>query len=206
MHKLEASLNIPIRKVTCEIETNKGGSIDSFYIDVFFSRWAEKLEDYIPLIIPIRDDIGILRSEPDFDPMIEPEHFVDRLVESYSKYLALMNDKREELKRMRRSYSSTLFLPSPISQIERENRLVKELGTIKGAISGINILLGREERDLILNIRLIGKGDLAVIRDKAILGKNIRYFRGNLGESKLLSNIIGSNPDLRDYIEFMILR
>ncbi len=205
MHRLEASLNVPIRKITCEIEAKDGEGILSFYLDVFFSRWAEKLEDFIPLIIPIRDDIGISSDEnSDLSSTIDPESVIRKLVESYARYLALAKDKGEELKRVRRSYRSTLFLPSPISQIERENKLVRELSTIRGAISGINVLLGRKEGDSILNIRLIGKGELAVIRDRVLLGRGVKYFRGNLGESKLLSKLVNSNSDLYEYIASII--
>lgn len=198
---MKVTLGVPIVKSVCEVETSSGTHKCTLYFDLFFSKWALDLEDFVPLVVPERN-----RSDEGknaffkLEPMVKPEEFVDKLMSAYGRYADRVDDLRRMMVQVRKSYRFTIFLPVSTSQLEAEDRLVKEVGLIEGAARGINLLLGAQEWERILDLRIISTGEQLLLKDELELGTEVKYYRSGLGESKLLSDLITTNPYLLSYL------
>ncbi len=202
---LRVTLGIPIVRSKCVLRTDRGIRESVIYLDLFFSKWAIDLEDFVPLLVPESNgsDNGRYAFHK-LEPMVSPEEFVEKLMSSYHRYAERVSDLREGMTQLRKSYRFTLFLPVSTSQLEAENRLVKELGIVEGALRGINLLLGVEEGERILDMEVVSVGEQLMLEDELRLGKEIKYYRYGLGESTLLRDLITTNPRLFDYLRSLI--
>ncbi len=191
-------LEVPVKPVTLTVKAAGETHEVRVYVDVFFSKWANRLEHFIPLIIPKpRPGNGDVK----LDQLIDPKEVFKKLMDSYDKYAERVPKLREGLLKARKSYRFNLLFPVNTSLLEAEDLLVRELGIKEGAIRGLNLLLGVEEWALIDEVKVVSQSSLEYTLDELSLGRGkLSYIRGHMGKSRLMEELIMESEELRELL------
>ncbi len=189
-------LGIPVARVILGAEASTYREV-GLCLDLFFSKWASSLDEFVPLLIPKqRCNEAEGRPHLELEPLVTPKEFVERFSVAYRRYAERVYDLREKLLQVRRSYRFNLLIPPSSSQLRAEDMLVKEIGLIEGSVRGVNLVLGLDEWDKVEEVSLIAWQGSSMLFD--VLSPR-GYFRfGN--RSNLLTTLIRSNPQLRDFL------
>ncbi|MDK2371992.1 MAG: hypothetical protein QI197_01245 [Candidatus Korarchaeota archaeon] len=189
-------LGIPVARVVLGVEASTYREV-GLCLDLFFSKWASSLDEFVPLLIPKQrciEDEG--RPHLELEPLVTPEEFVERFSVAYRRYAERVDDLRGKLLQVRRSYRFNLLIPPSPSQLRAEDMLVKGIGLIEGSVRGVNLVLGLDEWDKVEEMSLIAWQGNSMLFD--VLSPR-GYFR--FGErSNLMATLIRSNPQLRDFL------
>ncbi|GEM_PF-6602811 len=156
-------LGVPVARVVLGVEASTYGEV-GLCLDLFFSKWASSLDEFVPLLIPEQRFMGAVDSSYlELEPLVSPEEFVERFSIAYRRYAERVNDLREKLLQVRRSYRFNLLIPPSPSQLHAEDILVKEIGLIEGSVRGVNLILGLNEWDKIEEVSLTAWQDNSML-------------------------------------------
>ncbi len=190
-------IEVPVRLVRLSVRTSDSDESHEIdvYLDLFFSRWASRLEHFIPMIIP-KPKLG--KGDSKLSPLEEPANLIDRMISSYRSYAERVSELRDALIKARRSYRFNFIFPVNTSLLEAEDLVAKELGIKEGAIRGLNLLLGVGEWDFIEEVRVLRQGELSYTLDEfRVKGGRVKYYRGHMGNSKIMEWLIEENEGLK---------
>ncbi len=184
-----------------EVERNegKGGGkrkrVREICLDLFFSKWASSLDEFIPLLIPAWRCAGG-EGAMFLESLVTPGEFLKRFAVAYRRYADRVDGLRERLLQIRRSYRFNLLLPPSPAQLRAEDLLVREVGLVEGSVRGANILLGIGEWERIDELELLSMRGMEILVDELTPEGYLRF-----GErSDLLSSLIGSDPRLARFL------
>jgi len=193
---LRLRLGVPVARVILGVEASTYVEV-GLCLDLFFSKWASSLDEFVPLLIPKQRcmEAGD-RPYLELEPLVTPEEFVERFTVAYRRYAERVDGLREKLLQVRRSYRFNLLIPPSPSQLQAEDMLVKEIGLVEGSVRGVNLILGLDEWDRIEEVSLVAwEGNSTLLDELSPEG----YFR--FGErSNLLTTLIRSNPQLEGFL------
>ncbi len=187
---------MPVAKVVLGVEASTHREV-GLCLDLFFSKWASSLDEFVPLLIPKRRCVEAGdRPHFELDPLVTPEEFVERFTVAYERYAERVDDLRKRLLQVRRSYRFNLLIPPSPSQLQAEDMLVEEIGLVEGSVRGINLILGLDEWERIEETSLIAWEGNSTLLDELSLEGYLRF-----GErSSLLTALIRSNPQLEEFL------
>ncbi len=190
-------VGVPAAEVVLGVTASSYREVD-LCLDLFFSKWASSLDEFVPLLVPRwRCGEGV-EGNPHIilEPLVHPEEFLRRFVVAYRRYSERIEDLREKLLQVRRSYRFNLLIPPSPSQLRAEDILVREIGLIEGSVRGVNLILGLSEWDVVEEVKLVSWSRNVTLVDELSEDGYFRFGR----RSDLLSGLIESNPALRDFL------
>ncbi len=190
-------IGIPLAEVVLGVTGSSYREVN-LCLDLFFSKWASSLDEFVPLLIPRWRCGGGVKGSPYFtlEPLVHPEEFLRRFMVAYRRHSERIEDLREKLLQVRRSYRFNLLIPPSPSQLRAEDMLVREIGLIEGSVRGVNLIMGLSEWDVVEEVKLVSwKGNAILVDEFSEDG----YFRFGK-RSDLLSGLIELNPALRDFL------